>query len=119
MAELLFCVTDKAPVQVGAYVAGDVIVVCEDGHQWSAAERSHPDWRIVKLPGVSPGWVSDYQQAQFDMGNRVIFKRAVGIDMTSDVGSWLLATGQESTLSAESLLDLIDVTVAREAGAVL
>lgn len=119
MAELLFCVTDKAPGQVGAYVAGDVIVVCADGHPWSAVERSHPDWRIVKLPGVATEWVGDYQQAQFDLGDRVIFKRAVGIDMTSDVGAWLLATGQESTLSAESLLDLIDATVAREAGAVL
>jgi len=119
VAELLVCVTDKATGQVGAIMAGDVVCVCADGHLWSDRERANPDWRIVKFPGVDPAWVSDYQQAQIDVTGRVVFKRAVGVDMTTAVGSWLLATEQESTLAAESVIDLIDATVQREAGGVL
>lgn len=29
--------------------AGDVIAVCNDGWQWSVAERSNPDWIIVSV----------------------------------------------------------------------
>lgn len=31
---------------------GETIAVCEDGHPWSVAEQSHPDWKIVAIPGV-------------------------------------------------------------------
>lgn len=32
---------------------GDVVVVCRDGHPWSQLELDNPEWRIVKVPGMS------------------------------------------------------------------
>ena len=39
-------------VDVGCYKRGDVIVICPDGHPWSEAERTNPDWTILKVPGA-------------------------------------------------------------------
>jgi len=52
MCELVIVVRDKIdhnPMLLGEH---EVICVCEDGHPFSVIERAHPDWRIVKLPGV-------------------------------------------------------------------
>lgn len=32
---------------------GDVIVACPDGWAWSHAERTHPGWLVVKVPGMT------------------------------------------------------------------
>ena len=119
MCELLFRVVDKAPGQIGASLAGDVIVVCPDGHPWSAAEQANPDWRIVKLPGLDAALMYDYAVAQMDIAGRLLFKRAIGVDMTTTVGDWLAVAPQVSTLSPEAVLEIVAVTVAREEGAVV
>ncbi len=46
-------VNDKDPVQDAMCLKkGDVIAVCDDGHPWSKAELSNPNWRIIREPGV-------------------------------------------------------------------
>lgn len=32
---------------------GESIVACPDGHAWSEAERTNPDWLIVRRPDLS------------------------------------------------------------------
>lgn len=57
MAELLVRVADKVPPADPRYhlflKAGEVVVVCPDGHPWSRAERENPDWRILRLPKLT------------------------------------------------------------------
>lgn len=54
MAELLIRVVDKVnddpEKNAQCSKAGDVIVVCPDGWPWSAAERTEPFWRVVRVP---------------------------------------------------------------------
>lgn len=57
MAELLIRVRDKEShpdpyVDVQRSKRGDVIVACPDGWNWSHEERTNPDWRIVRIPGL-------------------------------------------------------------------
>lgn len=48
MAEILVRVVDKG-VAEGCSKAGDVISVCADNWAWSPAERTNPDWRIIRV----------------------------------------------------------------------
>lgn len=58
MAELLIRVVDK-PAHPDPYVdiqqskRGDVIAVVPDGWAWSERERTNPEWRIVRVPGLT------------------------------------------------------------------
>lgn len=47
--EVLIRVVDKGPNEDHSK-AGDVISVCPDGWQWSSAELTNPDWRIIRVP---------------------------------------------------------------------
>lgn len=56
--ELLVRVVDKprsgvAELDAKRTSAGDVIAYFPDGHQWGREELSNPDWRIVRVPGLS------------------------------------------------------------------
>ena len=50
--ELLIRIVDKQPATSTMHETasqwGDVITVCADGWQWSAAELTNPDWIIVR-----------------------------------------------------------------------
>lgn len=52
--EILVRVVDKHPIVSMDYEAssqrGDVIAVCPNGHPWSPAELTNPDWRIIRAP---------------------------------------------------------------------
>lgn len=54
MAELLIRIVDRGGVDLPkGYTdskAGDVISICPDGWNWSAAERTATYWRIVRVP---------------------------------------------------------------------
>lgn len=57
MAELLIRVRDKEAhpdpyVDAKRSKRGDVIAACPDGWKWSHAERTNPDWRIVRILGL-------------------------------------------------------------------
>ena len=45
--EILLFAADKSS-NPGDWLAGDVISACLDGWPWSAAERSHSQWIIIK-----------------------------------------------------------------------
>lgn len=45
--ELLIRIIDKSTAE-DASQRGDVICACPDGWAWSDAERSNPDWIIIK-----------------------------------------------------------------------
>ena len=53
MAEFLIRIRDKEGHNPGLLGEREVVVVCEDGWPWSVLERTSPDWRIVKVPGMS------------------------------------------------------------------
>ena len=58
MCEMLVRVVDKVntdspELDAQCLKRGDVVVVCEDGWDWSVVEKSHSDWRIFKIPGMT------------------------------------------------------------------
>jgi hypothetical protein len=57
MCEMLVFVVDRVnddPIlDAKCYKRGDVVVVCEDGWDWSKEEKLNPDWKIVKAKGLS------------------------------------------------------------------
>lgn len=58
MAELVILIRDREthpnPYEdVHRMKRGDVIEVLPDGHVFSPAELAHPNWRIIKIPGLS------------------------------------------------------------------
>lgn len=58
MCELLVWVHDREdggnPLHDAVkYRRGDVIVAMPDGHPWTETERRHPQWVVLKVPGMS------------------------------------------------------------------
>lgn len=53
MAEFLIRCRDKEGHNAMCRGEHEVVVVCPDGWGWSDIERSHPEWRIVRVPGVT------------------------------------------------------------------
>ena len=65
MAEMLVRTIDKVNsesvyLDVQCTKRGDVIALCEDGHEWSKAEQTAPYWTIVKAPGVKVADLTAY-----------------------------------------------------------
>jgi hypothetical protein len=54
MAELLVRIVDRGGVDLpkgpGDSKRGDVIAACPDGWGWSIAERTDPQWRLMRVP---------------------------------------------------------------------
>ena len=53
MAELLLRVVNRGKGGPDDSLAGDVIWINPDGHRWGTAERTNPQWRIVRV-GLTP-----------------------------------------------------------------
>lgn len=57
MAEMLVRVVDRSNndplLDARLTKRGDVIAICDDGHAWSALERSGTPWIIVRVPGAT------------------------------------------------------------------
>lgn len=90
MCELLICVVDK--VHPDLYVdanhcfkRGDVIAVEEDDHVWGREELAHPDWKIVKVSGVSRNHATGFIAPEYDehlhTQSRVLQARAFRYDL--------------------------------------
>lgn len=66
---------------------GDVIVVAPDGWAWSPAEKTNPDWRIVKLPNVgvnvASAYTSDYPGDDLTMPYRPRRAKFLDVDLAS------------------------------------
>lgn len=93
MAELLVRTVDK-PLSGDPYidrhrsVAGSVIVIVEDGHEWSKAEMASEEWRIVKVPGVKPSLLTQFTARDLGYGDpeaekldRVLRRYPVKVDI--------------------------------------
>lgn len=52
MAEILLRIIDSGP-DAPHSKRGDAIAICPDGWNWSPRELSNPDWRIVRVVGLS------------------------------------------------------------------
>ena len=89
MAEMLVRVVDKisADPYLNAKLTkrGDVISVQPDGWVWGKEEQKNPDWRIVKLPGVSvtnaSQFVAPEKDADLKNPSRVLQSRAARLDL--------------------------------------
>ncbi len=118
MSELLLRVVDR--VQDDPYLdarctkRGDVIVICHDGHQWSARELASPEWVVVRVPDATPvdlcGFLAPEPEIDPHNPSMVIQRRVMYLDcdaMESLVGFRL---DQENTppitLTAEQVWSL-------------
>lgn len=54
MAALLLRIEDRNPGRPGAYLAGDVVYIAPDEHQWSPAEKTGGVLRVVRVRGITP-----------------------------------------------------------------
>lgn len=72
MCEMLVRVVDKVgdnPVlDAKCTKRGDVIAVCPDGWIWGREELKNPDWRIVKVPGVTVSEASGFLAPELSAG---------------------------------------------------
>lgn len=116
MCEILLRVVDKVNYEnpyknAECLKRGDVVVVVEDGHVWGAQELRNPDWRILKVPGVSVSAASAFLGEELDSNpgkpSLTLQSRAFGFDLEhknlpGDFAAWIAdgARGQRTyTLS--------------------
>ncbi len=104
MAELLVRVKDKVnpdspQLDAKCLKAGDVVVACPDGWEWSELEKSNPDWLIVKVPGMSMEEAKTFTAPEVGdrLVNPMLRQRAFKID---------LEQVQNKVLTAKEILGL-------------
>ena len=117
MAELLIRVVDKHNAEdpyldAQCLKRGDVVVVCEDGHPWSETELTTPEWRVVRVPGVSvvqsEAFIGPEIEDNPAQPSRMLRRRAFKFDLDSPVAEKVLAKQGPTTLklSPRQLWDL-------------
>jgi len=114
MAEMLLRVVDKINDTDDALNAqctkrGDVIVICPDGWPWSETERTSPDWKIVKVPGVAVDDLTGFLAEE--PGDRLTNPRLRRRGKTFDVQAW--ETAGSSALSLVQALGLMSTKAAQ------
>jgi len=65
---------------------GDVIAVCPDGWVWSDREQTNPNWRVLKIPGLSETnpQVQRLTQARVDpVSSALLRKREFVLDVAA------------------------------------
>src|SRR5512140_1787643 len=111
MAEILIRIVDKT-IPADSYrdqrffKAGDVIHVAEDGWPWGNEELTNPDWRIVKLPGVSVDLLTDMLESQKVTQNDqngkswtyIVRRRNKAFDLSHPTVQAYIASGQVITI---------------------
>lgn len=88
--ELLVRVKDKIGSDVYHDVKltkrGHVIVVKPDGHDWGARELDNPDWRIIRIPGISEAEATAMLAEEPGLDtNRMKQRRAFKLDLDNGV----------------------------------
>ena len=120
MCEMLVRVVDKVNedlyLDAQCLKRGDVVVICPDGWNWSAAERKNPDWRIVQLPKVSELEASSFLGPELDEDpanpSKVLRRRAFKLDVDA-VKELKDALKDDSRAQALQLVDIAYVDLAR------
>lgn len=75
--------SDDPYIDAQCWKAGDVICVMEDGHPFSEAEKTNPDWKIVKFPGVPASDLAAFTAPELEtdtVPNRMRQKRLFRFD---------------------------------------
>lgn len=93
MAELLVRVVDKSLPDPYANTKltkrGDVIVIQPDRWAWGSSEQKHPDWRIIRVPGVAVVAVQAFlaPEPEVDPGAQSLMlqRRAFRLDIESPI----------------------------------
>jgi len=89
---------------------GDVIVVCEDGWPWSAAESAGNPWAIVKVPGASVDDLASYLAEEPDDGTpKLRARRAFRFALDRHDGKPLLPEQAQALRERKQLLRDPDV----------
>lgn len=100
--------------------AGDVVVVMRDGWHWSDKELAHPEWRVIKIPGVAGSVFADMTETASSAGILKL-KRAKSLNLADTKMALLLAKvknadGSISTTAAK-VADLTGAKTVRTAPA--
>jgi hypothetical protein len=107
MCELLVRVVDKVPgddFRSAMFTkAGDVIYVAEDQHVWGTEEIANPEWRIIRMPGVSAASMSDMMREHENPRRKghTLAKRRVTFDLADPWVKGLVDSGHTITLSRD------------------
>lgn len=110
MCEMLVMRQDKVSnesphLDAQCYKRGDVIVIMEDGHPWSAEERDHPRWVLVFLPGVPREKMLAYltpEPADVQPG-KMLQRRACTFSLTAWEASGSRSLNEQSALALKSV----------------
>lgn len=113
MCEALIRVEDKAPGKPGASMAGDVIAVFDDGHQWGVSEVNVPYWRIVRIPGLPASALATYLDHITQLGGGVSYKRAIGFDLSGAAGEIIRKATDIVEFRRSAAIALLGTTVQR------
>jgi hypothetical protein len=93
MAEFLVRIRDKVGHNAKLLGEREVVSACTDGWPWSDKERTNPDWRILKAPGMSLAEAETFTVPEpVDETLYVRRRRAFKIDYTllpANVVTWL------------------------------
>jgi hypothetical protein len=85
--------------------AGDAVFIAPDGHQWSKAELSSPDWRVLRLPGLPVAALQDLMAVRVNSLNKTMTaKKAHYIE----IDDWL-----RPLLAAGNVIEFTDSDAAR------
>jgi hypothetical protein len=81
--------------------AGDVIYVAEDQHVWGTEEIANPEWRIIRMPGVSAASMRDMMEPRSNpkSRDRMVAARKVCFDLSDPWVKSLVDSGHTITLS--------------------
>lgn len=128
MAELLVRTISKTSDNIYDDVKltkrGDVIVVMEDGHEWSPTELKAPFWQIIKVPGVKSDYFAALLVEELKEGVQpdpavpnTLQRRAFKLDLDNlpNAEKFAVTQGDERAVAAvvfdHQLIDLHEVKV--------
>lgn len=85
MAEMLVRIVDKInpdpKLDLLCRKRGDVVCIMPDGHGWSEAEITNPEWTIVKFPGVSRDKLDHFIHVDRNQDGKLIRRCANSFDI--------------------------------------
>ena len=81
---------------------GDVVEICEDGHQWSFTELNCGQYKFVDIPGVPSEELVHLKNPVYDENGQLIAKRGITLDENT-----LLAILKDKTILSKHQIESI------------